>query len=361
MQGTAPRCLPLTSQTTVTTRVAGKDAAATSVATAESGWPEPGIPELRAGVAIVVRGDGSHFQDALVASALMHHPRNGPILFTDPNNLDPIVAAELHRLSPRGVEIPMPDDQDRPVGVQVFLVGDLGRLIEQQVQRLGFRTLRLQGDDVFETAALVARLLGPPATLILASGETFVEALPAAAWSAHMGQPVLLTRRDQLPPPTTQTIQTAGNPNVYLVGSERTISAAVERTVRELTEGIVARISGATPAEISVELSRFRSPAGDFGWGITEPAGWGFRFSAVDAWQSAVAGNVFSHLEHHAPLLLVERDRIPGAVEEYIRSVNPRHPEPQPPFMHGFVVGPPEEVACAVQFRLEFLLRTVIE
>lgn len=299
---------------------------------------------------------------ALTASALTHHPRNGPILLTDPERLDPLVRAEPDRLQPRGVDVALPDgDRDGQRTVEVFLVGDLSPLIERRVQRLGFRTLRLQGDDVFATAARVARFLGPPPTLILVSGETFAEALPAAAWSAHMGTPILFTRRDQLPRVTAETIRAAGNPNVYLVGSERTIAPAVERSVRELTDGVVVRVSGATPAEISVALSRFRSPAGDFGWGITAPAGWGFRFSAVDVWQSAVAGNVFSHLEHHAPLLLVERDRVPGVVEEYILSVNPRHPEPAPPFMHGFVVGPPEEVACAVQFRFDPLLRTVIE
>ncbi|QIA26131.1 hypothetical protein DYI95_007820 [Thermaerobacter sp. PB12/4term] len=61
------------------------------------------------------------------------------------------------------------------------------------------------------------------------------------------------------------------------------------------------------------------------------------------------------------PLLLVERGRVPDVVRTCLLSVNPRHTEPAPPFMHGSIAGPPGEVACRVQFELEVLLRTVIE
>ncbi|QBS38249.1 cell wall-binding repeat-containing protein [Thermaerobacter sp. FW80] len=398
-QAKAPRCLPLAADTHHTTRVAGRHPIATSVAASQTAFPDPSVPELRPGVAILARGDEDHFQDALVASPLMHHPRNGPILLTLPDELDPLVRDELLRLRPPGVGAqpghgtapgaaeqagtpagmvaegtdsgPLPELEPAPAPgpaegthqgpVQVFLVGDLSHAVEHQVRRLGFRSLRLRGRNVFETAAQVAQFVGVGRTVVVVSGEEFAEGLAAAAWSAHTGQPILLTRRDTLPLATARVIALARNPNVYIVGSERTVSREVERAIRGLTTGLVHRISGASPFAISVELSRFLSPAGDFGWGKTEPAGHFFRFSAVDAWQSAIAGNLFSHLASHAPLLLVERGQVPDVVRTYILSVNPRHTEPAPPFMHGYIVGPPGEVACRVQFELEVLLRTVIE
>lgn len=86
-----------------------------------------------------------------------------------------------------------------------------------------------------------------------------------------------------------------------------------------------------------------------------------FAGFALDARPAAVGlGDVFDSSLPDAPCCSSGVGGCPR-VRDYTLSVNLRHTEPESPFMHGYVVGPPGEVACPVQFELEVLLRTVIE
>lgn len=66
-------------------------------------------------------------------------------------------------------------------------------------------------------------------------------------------------------------------------------------------------------------------------------------------------------LGKHSSLLLIRPETLPEAVREYIATVNPAHPEPKPPYMHGFIVGINGSIACPVQLELDNLLESVRE
>ena len=108
-------------------------------------------------------------------------------------------------------------------------------------------------------------------------------------------------------------------------------------------------------------FTRYKSPTGHFGWDVNEKKGWAFRFSRFDQWHGGFSGNPLSHMGKHAPLLLLPPDRLPPQIEEYLLAVNPRHAEPRPPFMHGFLVDVRPGLSCRIQYRLDGLLETVAE
>jgi putative cell wall-binding protein len=347
---TIPSCFPWSENTPNTTVFRGINPFEAGAAVANSVWNDPDDPMKHPGAVILARGDGFNYQEALISSPLVHFPRNGPVLLTEPSRLNPITAQTLLRLRPTGKNLP----------AQVIVVGSLPAMIDYEVQQLGFTVCRINGGEPAATAALIWEIVGPKCNVILTSGETFEEALPAGGWAAHMGDPILLTCRNNLPMATAEAIRRK-QPNVFILGSTKTIAAEVEEQVRYLTCGLVERISGRDPFEIAVNFTKYKSPKGDFGWGIKEKQGWSFRFSRYDDWTSSINGNPLSHMGKHSPLLLIHPETLPEAVSKYIMSVNPVHPEPRPPYMHGFIVGINGSISCPVQLELDDLLETVRE
>jgi YVTN family beta-propeller protein len=98
----------------------------------------------------------------------------------------------------------------------------------------------ISGTDRYATAALVAQqFFTSPATVGLASGTTFADALPAAAYLARLGGPLLLTDPNALPS-TASTYLTAvqssvtkalvfGGPNAVSTAAQTQFSATLGR------------------------------------------------------------------------------------------------------------------------------------
>jgi hypothetical protein len=217
---------------------------------------------------------------------------------------------------------------------------------------------RINGGDPAATAVMVWDALGKMDRAVLTSGETFEEALPAGGWAAYYGDPILLTSQDQLPMITANAIK-VNQPDIYILGSEKTVSRRVQIQVRELTGGFVDRIGGNTPAEVSVNFTRYKSPTKRFGWGVGDCRGWSFRFSRSDDWASALTGNSLSHMGKPLPLLLINPNSVSPVVRQYITSVNSIHSESKPLFMHGYIVGIYGSILCPVQLDLNGLLEPV--
>src|SRR5207249_8452182 len=79
--------------------------------------------------------------------------------------------------------------------------------VQTDLNTLGLSVRRLAGADRYETAAAAAAAtaIGPTGVALVASGETFPDALAAGA----LGLPVLLTHPDSLPDATRAAIGSA--------------------------------------------------------------------------------------------------------------------------------------------------------
>lgn len=291
----------------------------------------------------VIIANGELYQDAFAATPLVHFPRNAPILFSYVNFIPQNTLAQIYRLRPSGVN-----------GIQVFIVGGISYGVEQQLMMLGFKTKRISGTNFYETAAKVAEYLNYPQNIMLVSSEDYMEGLSAGAMAAHMGEPILFAAKNVLPSYTRSVIQKTNNASVYIIGSTNAISNEVEREIQSLNVKFLDRISGSNPYDVAVNFAKYKSPSGDFGWGRTEKEGHAFTFTSVLSPFDSVSGSLFAHLGKHTPILVVNKDWLPGVTYNYIESVKPvPAPEPHPPFMHGWVIGCEDVISTKTQLEIE--------
>ncbi len=116
--------------------------------------------------------------------------------------------------------------------------------------------VRVQGLDRYETAAAAVEQSFPASTtvsvstVVLASGETWPDALGGSALAGVNEGPLLLTARAYLPPSTRATLARLKPQKVILLGGTATVSEAVESQIASM--GIpVTRIGGADRYAVS--------------------------------------------------------------------------------------------------------------
>ena len=180
--------------------------------------------------------------------------------------------------------------------------------MEKDLENLGLKVERIAGNSRFETAKLISdKLASQSDTAIVTYGFDFPDALAIASYAAQNNIPILLTGKDYIPEETKEVLKTkkktivVGGPNV------------VNQTVFDQLPG-AQRISGEnrfeTAANIVKELNL--EPTKAF-----VANGMGFA--------DALTGSVLA-AKMNAPLLLVEKDRLPDAtsnimVEKDIKDV----------------------------------------
>lgn len=207
-------------------RVGGTDRVGTAIELARHGFPE---------ARHVVIAPAGAFAEAAVAGPLAAL-RQGPLLTTAGKALDSRVAEEIRRL---GAD-------------SATLVGDWDalspRVETDLVTMAGLKPdaiTRLAGEDIYATAAEVAGALfagpGGRSVVVIASAESWPDALTGAYFGAVAAAPVLLVTGDGVPPAT---------------------SAAL----REVTEAVVVGGSAVIPdrvvAEVAARVQRARRLAG---------------------------------------------------------------------------------------------------
>ncbi|MGN6576721.1 MAG: cell wall-binding repeat-containing protein [Nocardioides sp.] len=165
----------------------------------------------------VLLATGTDFPDALAAGAAAAHA-HGVVLLTDGANLPEVVRRWLSK---------HPQLPQAAIGAPAAGAAPAAE--------------RLVGEDRYATAALVAeRLFGNPATVGVANGEAFPDALSAVALLGRDGAPLLLTRAGQLPAPTSGWLnghRTALD-DVVVVGGTAAIASAVQEEIVGAVAGI---------------------------------------------------------------------------------------------------------------------------
>ena len=315
-----------------TTRIGGSDPVANAAGAALAAFPSTTDSQRPAAVTVVGEED---WAGAIAAAVLMAEPVRAPILFSSPNGVPEATEEALDALDPQG----SPDTGEAPL----FAVG--------RVDYPG-DAAPIDSGDPATTAAQIAtlrdRLAGkPPRHIVVASSAHPDFAMPAAAWAARSGDPVLYSEPEKLPAATASTLKKHPEVPVYVLGPSSAISSGVVREIAKISKQ-VKRVSGEDPVANALALARYRD--GSFGWNINDP-GHGFVLARDDSPADAAAAPLAAP-GTWGPLLLTDgAAKLPAALRNYLLDVKPGYTtDPTRAFYnHVWVIGDGDAISVDQQ------------
>ncbi len=259
-------------------RIMGLNRYKTAVEISQKGWEN-------SGTVVLARGD--EFPDAL-AGAPLAYSLDAPILLSAPAQLSGETRQEIERLG---------------ASKAVMLGGEeaLSQEVEDELLQMGMNLERIDGEDRYDTAGLIAQSIDPPEQemAVVASGVNFPDALAVAPYAAEHGHPILLTDKDRLPSPTEGALE--GVDSTLVIGGENAVSAQV---MEELPEP--ERISGEDRYSTALEIFRELEFAGESTF-----------FAPGTVFPDALSGAVLAARES-SPVLLTGEEDFPLDVRELI-------------------------------------------
>jgi hypothetical protein len=178
--------------------------------------------------------------------------------------------------------------------------------------------------------------------------------MPAAAWAARSGDPVLFSDAESLPGPTAKILAAHPKTPVYVLGPSSAISSQVVREIQQ-AGGPVRRVSGEDPVANAIALARYAD--GEFGWNVNDP-GHGFVVARSDEPLDAAAAAALSASGTWGPLLLTDgADTLPPALRGYLLDVKPGYTsDPTRAFYnHVWVIGDQEAISVNEQAEIDEL------
>lgn len=190
-------------------RFGGIDRYATSISICENNWD-------KSDYAVLVSGEG--FADALCAASLAKK-YNAPVLLTSGKNLSDDIKNQLVKLDVK----------------HIFIIGGTGvvsKNIEKQIDNLKIKYERISGSDRYDTSLKVAQLIGGDNGVVIASGESFPDALSIAPIAAVKGMPILLTNKCALSSGVKQYLQSTKGKS-YVTGGIGVIGTNITKDLND--------------------------------------------------------------------------------------------------------------------------------
>ena len=226
-------CLP-----TAPDRIAGADRYATAVRLSQDRF-------TAAGAVIVARGDD--FPDAITGGPFAAS-LGGPMLLTRRDGLPGITTSEIRRLG----------------ASTAYVLGGTAAVddsVVSQLETMGLSVVRLAGADRNGTAAAIALASHPDgaATVYIALGTSFIDALPAAPAAHQHDAPMLLTGTDVLPQATKAALAALSPDRIVIVGGTSAVSPDVASELAGYA-ATVDRISGGSRYSTAVAVAREAFP-----------------------------------------------------------------------------------------------------
>jgi len=324
-----------------TTRVGGGDPASNAAAVALAAYPAA-KPSQRP--AAVVLADAADWRGAIAASVLTAPPIGAPVLISEADGMPDPSEEALAALDPAG-------GADTK-GARAFVVGAASAPSSLEARHIG------KGDGTAVAAAVAElrdELFGdPPRHIVIAPAEEPEFAMPAAAWAARSGDPVLFSDAKSLPAPTAKVLEAHPKAPVYVLGPSSAISSGVVREA-EKAGGPVRRVSGEDPVANAIAFARYAD--GDFGWNVDDP-GHGFVVARSDEPLDAAAASALSASGAWGPLLLSDSaDTLPAALRGYLLDVKPGYTtDPTRAFYnHVWVIGDQGAISVNEQAEIDEL------
>jgi hypothetical protein len=325
-----------------TTRVAGADAIADAAGVALAVFPSTGGVDGPAAATLVDADDPA---SALAAAVLSGPPISAPVLVSEREGVPDLTSDALRALGPSGSAAT--DD------AQIFRIGAAS-------SPGGVRTEEVEGDNPAEIAAeidrLRQRLTGRgPQHILLVSSDRLEFAMPAAAWAARSGDPLLFLQRESAPKPTLDAIRRHPGVPVYVLGPSSAISDRALDPVRKVAPS-VTRVTGDDPISNAVAFARYVD--GSFGWNINDP-GHGFVVANTASPLDAAAAAPLSASGTWGPLLVTDDPGgVPPALRGYLLDVKPGYvSDPtRAVYNHVWLIGDVEVMSVAFQAQVDELV-----
>jgi hypothetical protein len=316
-----------------TTRIGGSEPAANAAGAALAVFPSTTPAQRPAAVTVVGEED---WAGAIAAAVLMAAPVRAPLLFSAPDEMPAVSEEALAALDPQGSK--------DTAQASLFAVGSVA---------YPGKAVPVDSGDPASTAAQIAtlrdRLFGTaPEHIVIASDSRPDFAVPAAAWAARSGDPVLFADAKKLPGPTASVLEAHPKVPVYVLGPSSVVSSEVVREIATIS-GRVKRVAGEDPVANALALARYRG--GSFGWNVNDP-GHGFVLARSDSPADAAAAAPLSASGTWGPLLLTDdAERLPEAVHSYLLDVKPGYTnDPTRAFYnHVWVIGDQDAIGVGQQ------------
>jgi len=323
-----------------TTRVGGSAPASNAAAVALAVFPSTTPGQQPTAVTLV---DEDDWAGAIAASVFMSAPVRAPVLVSNGAGLPEVTEEVLGVLDPQGGEA--------TGGAGLIAVGD--------VAAPGGKAIRVKAGGGAASAGAVAALRDrlfddDPAHIVIAPLDRPELAMPAAAWAARSGDPVLFAAGDELPKPTVAALQRHPDVPVYVLGPSSAISSQAVRAISKLGNE-VHRASGEDPVANAIAFARYAD--GDFGWNVNDP-GHGFVLARDDDPLTAAAAAPLSASGTWGPLLLTDdATDLPAPLREYFLDVKPGYTtNPTRAFYnHVWVIGDQEAIDVNQQAQVDEL------
>jgi hypothetical protein len=324
-----------------TTRISGTnptdDAAAAALATHP---PAPEAPKLEA--VTLVPDDG--WQAGIAASVLAGPPLRFPVLITQHGAVPEATTQALAQLNPKGggasgdVQVYSADGASVPTGLKSDeLPGDSPAEIANSIDQL---RQRLTKDE--------------PQHILLVSSDQAGYAMPAAAWAARSGDPVLFTGRSQLPSATVAALRRHAGASVYILGPESVISKDVVKQVGRVS-ATVQRVGATGAVQNALLFARYSD--GSFGWNINDP-GHGMEIANADRPLDAAAAASLASSGKWGPLLITDTpDALPPELRSFLLDIKPGY-ETDPTravYNHIWLMGDATAIGGQVQAEMDEL------
>lgn len=164
---------------------------------------------------------------------------------------------------------------------------------------------RISGQDRYETAAKITKSGWKTSYyVVIASGDTFADALCGAPLATKYNAPILLSSKDSLDKQTMNQLVSLKAKKVFIIGGVGVISSSVEQAIKNM--GIdVSRLAGSDRYETSLKVAQ---NMGDFNQAIIA-TGEDFPDALSIAPIAAMKG---------IPIILTPQDKLPKDIKNYL-------------------------------------------
>jgi hypothetical protein len=324
-----------------TTRVGGADAIADAAGVARAVFPSTSAESRPRAVALI---DAHDWRAGIAGAVLASTPIRAAVLLSDGPDLPPASRDALAALRPGGAKA--------AGGSQVVRVGNVARLTGLRTSDVGGRDAfaMARAIDAFQTAARGSA----SRRVLVVSADDPAFAMPAAAWAAKAGDPILFVRRDRVPADTVAALRAHDKPRIYVLGPPKVVNSRTVSALRRL--GTVKRLGAANPIDNAIAFARYVDPA--FGWGVVDP-GHGLVFTRTDRPLDAAAAAPLSVSGSYGPLLvLASPSGLDGAVGQYLLDIQPGYTRDpvRGVYNHGWIIGDGRAISVGTQARIDSLL-----